>query len=160
RDSLALGAAGTDTTARHYPAGLGLSPDGRLLYVAENLSDSLAVVETATGRVRARYAVGRYPYGVAVAGDGAVYVSSLAGRAVSVLGPVAARPLAPRRPLLVGRPPSALLLNRSGSRLFVASASTDRVAVMDTRTGQRLIELADPPPTGPDEGSTPNALAL
>ena len=152
RDSLGLGTG--------YPAGLGISPDGRFLYVAENLADSLAVVETATGRVVSRYPVERYPYGVVVAGDGTVHVSAWGGWTVSVFGAGSNGALEPRRQLRVGRHPSALLLNKSGTRLFVASASTDRVAVIDTRTGQRLVELADPPPEGPEEGSTPNALAL
>ncbi len=87
RDSLLLGAGGSGMTGMRYPAGLGLSPDGRFLYVAENLADSLAVVETATGRVLARYPVERYPYGVAVAGDGTVYASAWGGRTVSVFEP-------------------------------------------------------------------------
>ena len=57
-----------------YPAGLAFSHDGRWLYVAENLSDSLAVIDVANGRVVQRVATDRYPYGVAVAPDGAVYV--------------------------------------------------------------------------------------
>jgi DNA-binding beta-propeller fold protein YncE len=160
RDSLILGATPAGQSGSRYPAGLGLAPDGRFLYIAENLADSLAVLETATGRLVARYPTEPYPYGVAVAGDGTVYVSAWGGRTVSVFGPTPNGVLEPRRSLLVGRHPSSLLLNPSGTRLFVASASTDRVAVMDTRTGQRLVELADPPPAGPDEGSTPDALAL
>jgi hypothetical protein len=34
------------------------------------------------------------------------------------------------------------------------------VAVIDTKTRHTISELRDPPPGGPDEGSTPNALAL
>src|SRR5262249_31170968 len=47
-----------------------------------------------------------------------------------------------------------------GSRLFVASGSTDRIAVVDTRAKRVIGELNDAPPAGPREGSTPNALAL
>jgi DNA-binding beta-propeller fold protein YncE len=60
----------------------------------------------------------------------------------------------------VGRHPSSLLLTQDGTRLFVASGSTDRVAVVETATGKVVKELLDPPPAGPHEGSTPNALAL
>src|SRR5205085_8764163 len=59
-----------------------------------------------------------------------------------------------------GRHPSALLLNADGSRLFVASGSTDRVTVIDTRRRKVVGELLDPPPAGPGEGATPNSLAL
>jgi YVTN family beta-propeller protein len=160
RDSLVLAAKLPGQSGSRYPAGLGLAPDGRFLYVAENLADSLAVMDVATGRVLARYPTERYPYGIAVAGDGTVYVSAWGGRTVSVFAPSLDGRLQPLRPFHAGRHPSALLLNRSGTRLFVASASTDRVAVMDTRTGQRLVDLLDAPPAGPEEGSTPNALAL
>ncbi len=53
-----------------------------------------------------------------------------------------------------------MLLNRAGTRLFVTSGSTDRISVVDTRSGRVLTDLRDPAPAGPSEGSTPNALAL
>src|SRR6266852_5792720 len=43
-----------DSKARIYPAGLAISADGSLLYAALNLENAVAVVETATGQVRAR----------------------------------------------------------------------------------------------------------
>jgi YVTN family beta-propeller protein len=159
-DSLVLAAKAAGKPGTRYPAGLALSPDGRTLYVAENLGDSLAVVDVASGRVTARFPTERYPYGVAVAPDGTVYVSAWGGRSVHVFAPSAGGGLAERARLAVARHPSALLLNRDGSRLFVASGSTDRVVVVDTRSGRVVTQLLDPPPEGPAEGSTPNALAL
>jgi len=41
-----------------YPAGIGVSRDGTHLYVAENLFDSLAVIDVATKRVVQRFAGG------------------------------------------------------------------------------------------------------
>ncbi|MBV9880585.1 MAG: bifunctional YncE family protein/alkaline phosphatase family protein [Gemmatirosa sp.] len=158
-DSLALAVKAPRANGTRYPAGLALSPDGRTLYVAENLADSLAVVDVASGRVTQRIATERYPYGVVVRGDGTVYVSAWGGNTVSVLTRDGAGLREVTR-LAVGRHPSALLLNATGTRLFVASGSTDRVAVVDTRTEKVIATLQDPPPTGPHEGSTPNALAL
>lgn len=159
RDSLAIAPKGPRAAGRRYPSGLGLSPDGRTLYVAENLGDSLAVVDLATGRVTARFATERYPYGVVVAPDGTVYVSAWGGHTVSVFRP-AARGLEDAGRIRVGRHPSALLLNHDGSRLFAVSGSTDRTAVVDTRARKVVAELLDPAPDGPSEGSTPNALTL
>ncbi|HEX5437770.1 MAG TPA: bifunctional YncE family protein/alkaline phosphatase family protein [Gemmatimonadaceae bacterium] len=169
-DSILLAAkTSPHARGRHYPSGLALSPDGTTLYAAENLADSLAVVDLASGRVTMRVATGRYPYGVAVAPDGTVYVSAWGGNGVSVYRPGADGGLILARELDVARHPSALLLNADGSRLFIASGSTDRVVVVDTRRGQPVTQLLDPPgipgPNGtlaflPGEGSTPNALSL
>ncbi|HEV3076074.1 MAG TPA: beta-propeller fold lactonase family protein, partial [Thermoanaerobaculia bacterium] len=171
-----------------YPAGLALARDGKTLYVAENLADALAVVDLASGKVVQRLPAGRLPYDVAVGKGGEVYVSAWGGDTVSVFEtapgagaaaggatPGAAATPAPASAAAstgvvtslvaagrveVGRHPSALLLGAGGSRLFVASASTDRVTVVDTRTRQVVAQLNDPPPAGPAEGSTPSALAL
>lgn len=159
RDSLVLARKPPREQGTRYPAGIGVSPDGRWLYVAENLADSLAMVDLRSGRVAARFATELYPYGVAVGPDGAVYVSAWGGSTVSVFRPGPAG-IVPAGRIRVGRHPSALLLSADGRRLFAASGSTDRVAVVDTRARRVIAELRDPPPAGPAEGSTPNALAL
>ena len=83
-DSLVLGVKTSPrASGRRYPAGLAPSPDGRLLYVAENLADSLAVVDLATGTVVQRLATERYPYDVVVDASGTVYVSAWGGHTVS-----------------------------------------------------------------------------
>jgi phosphoesterase family protein len=143
-----------------YPAGLAMSRDGRWLYVAENLADSLAIVDLAVGRVVQRLATERYPYDVVVAPDGRAYVSAWGGQTISIFAPGGGAGLRGDGRMNGGRHPSALLLNRDGSRLFVASGSTDRVHVIDTKRRAIIARLLDPPPEGPGEGSTPNALAL
>src|SRR6202049_1202762 len=72
------------TKGARYPAGLALARDGKTLYVAENLADSLAVVDLATGKVAQRLPAGRLPYDVAVGEGGEVYVSAWGGDTVSV----------------------------------------------------------------------------
>ena len=158
-DSLVLGIK-TRAGGTHYPAGIAPSPDGRFLFVAENLADSLAVVDLASGRVIQRLATERWPYGVVASKNGRVYVSAWGGNTVSVFrsGTGGLLDVAPR--IRVGRHPSALLLNPDETRLFVASASTDRVTVVDTEQNRVLTDILDSPPGGPGEGSTPNALAI
>jgi DNA-binding beta-propeller fold protein YncE len=160
RDSLVLAAKATRASGARYPGGLTASRDGRFLYVAENLGDSLAVIDLASGRVAQRLATQRYPYGVTESPDGHVYVSAWGGNTVSVFARDDNGWLKEERRLTVARHPSAVLLNRDGSRLYVASGSTDQVAVIDTKSGDVLARLLDPPPSGPNEGATPNALAL
>ncbi len=157
-DSIKL-VPGSARRGARYPAQLALSPDGSRLYVAENLADSLTVLDATSGAVVQRLPTGKYPYGVVVAKDGTVYVSAWGGNAIDVFEVRAGR-LTSTGTLPGGRHPSALLLNASGTRLFAASASTDRVTVIDTRARRVVTELLDPPPAGPSEGSTPNALTL
>jgi len=166
-DSLVLHVTLPDSDGTRYPAGVTLTADGRTMYVTENLADSLAVVDVATGRVTQRLATGPYPYAVAVTPDGTVFVSNWGASTLSVFTPAAggraggaAPALVAAPPIPAGRHPSALLLTADGRRLFVASGSTDRVTVIDTRARRVVATLLDPPPAGPGEGSTPNALAL
>jgi DNA-binding beta-propeller fold protein YncE len=161
RDSIVLQARATvKAGGMRYPGGIAFSPDGRVLYVTENLADSLAVVDVGSGRVVQRLATERYPYAVVAAPDGAVYVSNWGGWHLSSYSPGADGLLHGTGRIFVGRHPSALLLNARGNRLFVASATTDRVLSVDLARRRVVGELLDPPPDGPDEGTTPNALAL
>jgi YVTN family beta-propeller protein len=159
-DSIALAVREKGKHGTRYPAGLGLSPDGRTLYVAENLADSIAVVDLGSRRVVQRLATERYPYGVVVAPDGTVYASAWGGWTVSIFPARANGTLGSGTRARVGRHPSALVLNQNGSRLFVASGSTDRISVVDTKTRAVITTLNDATPAGTGEGSTPNALAL
>ncbi|HEY0765453.1 MAG TPA: bifunctional YncE family protein/alkaline phosphatase family protein [Pyrinomonadaceae bacterium] len=143
-----------------FPSGLAVSPDDKYLFVAENLGDSLAVVDLENNRVVQRLRTENYPYAVAVSHAGEVFVSAWGGNTVSVFTPHGKSELRERGRIKVGRHPSALLLNQSDSRLFVASATTSTIAVVDTKTLRVLTTLRDPPPAGPSQGSTPNALAL
>lgn len=158
-DSIVIEPKVPGKNGKRYPAGLALSPDGLHLYVAENLTDSLSVVDLATATVVQRFGVERYPYGVVVDGEGTVYVSSWGGSTVSSFSAANGRLTATGR-MSAGRHPSAMMLNRDGSRLFVASGSTDRITVLEPRRRRAVTSIIVTPPGGPGEGSTPNALAL
>jgi YVTN family beta-propeller protein len=159
-DSIVLAVKEKGKSGTRYPAGMAISRDGRMLYVAENLGDSLAVVDLAARRVVQRVATGRYPYGVVTGSDGTIYVSGWNGWTVSAFPSRANGTLGEAREIKVGRHPSALLLNADGTRLFVASGSTDKVSVIDTRNQRVVATLSDASPAATGEGSTPNALAL
>ena len=159
-DSIDIDAPGDHRGSRNV-AGIALAPDGRLLYVAENVSDSLSVVDLAGRRVIQRIHVGHGPYQIATAPSGVVYVSSWRDSVVDALAPRGdGSGLRVVRAIPVVRHPSAMLLDPSGTRLFVASGSTDRVAVVDPSTGATLATLRDSIAADVQEGSTPDALAL
>jgi DNA-binding beta-propeller fold protein YncE len=160
RTRIVLAKKEPNKTGTRYPAGLAVSNDGKFLYVAENVGDALAVVDTNTANVVERLPTEHYPYAVAVARDGAVYVSAWGGRSVSVFRTNPAGKLSYSGRIGVGRHPSALVLDASGSRLFVALASVDEVVEVDTRLRRVVRRFSDAAPGAPQEGATPNALAL
>jgi len=158
-DSIVLAPKEPKKDGTRFPAGIAVSHDDKYLLIAENIGDSLAVVDLQTKRVVQRLQTEPYPYTVAISPANEVYVSAWGGKTVSVF----ARGVGAwkeRGRIAVGRHPSALLLNHDGSRLFVTSASTNTIAVVDTKRLRVLTRLLDPPPAGPNQGSTPNALAL
>jgi DNA-binding beta-propeller fold protein YncE len=146
-----------EKTGSRYPAGIAA---GKFIYVAENVGDALAVIDPATSHIEQRLPTDHYPYAVELASDGYVYVSAWGGNTISMFRVQGDGTLANIGRLVVGRHPSALVSNKSGTRLYVALAGSDQIAVVDTRRRKVVRYLSDAAPAGPAEGSTPNALAL
>ena len=147
-----------DGTGTSYPAGIAVAPDGKFVYVAENVGDHLAVVDPATGQIMQLFPTDHYPYGVILGGDGHLFVSAWGGTTISDFHVLADGKLVYGGRIEVGRHPSAMAVN--GSRLYVALAGSDRVAIVDTRSRRVTSYLQDSAPDAPSEGSTPNALTI
>jgi DNA-binding beta-propeller fold protein YncE len=157
---IVLGEKKDDKTGSRYPAGLATSRRGNLLYIAENVGDALAVVDPSSSKVVQRFSTDHYPYAVTASPDGWVYVSAWGGETISIFRVLKDGTLANSGRLRVGPRPSALALSADGSRLFVAMAGSDQIAVVDTRNRKVLRYLRDHAPGAPPQGSTPNALSL
>jgi YVTN family beta-propeller protein len=140
------------------PAGLAIAPDGRTLYAANSLSDSITIIDTTAAKVTATVPVGHNPYTVLLAPDGrTAYVSNWGEQSVTVLDTATTQV---RGTIQVGTHPNALALNPTRNELYVANGDSDSVSVLDiaTTTVVRTIDLA--PYRGAQEGSSPNALAV
>ncbi|MEK6325360.1 MAG: alkaline phosphatase family protein [Acidobacteriota bacterium] len=155
-----------------YPTGLALSPDGDTLYVANNLGDSLGIISNIRNartliRVdlhRAGSAQFIYPYGVvalSVRGSSEtskVYVSCWADASIAVIDP--RKPAQPSVSIPVERHPTAMILNSTGTRLYVVNSDADSVSVIDTVADREIerinVKLAEKALVG----SSPESLAL
>jgi YVTN family beta-propeller protein len=87
--SIPLPPANAPLRQAEIPAGIAVSPDGKRLYVAGNLSNHLIELEAATGKVLQLWDVGVAPFDVVLAGR-KIYVSNWGGRrpdADSATGP-------------------------------------------------------------------------
>jgi len=147
-----------DGTGTSYPAGLAFSPNGKFLYVAEDVGDRLAVVNAATGEITQRFSTDHYPYGVTLTADSQVFVSAWGGSTVSQFRVLTDGTLAYLGRIEVGQHPSALAVR--GTSLYVTLAGSDQIAVVDTKRRKVTRYLHDASPGAPPEGSTPNAVAF
>jgi YVTN family beta-propeller protein len=152
---ISLKSAEKEPIGSRFPAGIALSRDGRFIYVAENVAGDVAVIDAASSAVVARIKMDAYPYAVVVAKNGDVFASAWGAKTISVI-----RQNAEVKRLEVGRHPSALRLSANESKLYVALASVDQIAIVDTKSLKRVGTIDDTTPAGPHEGTTPNALEL
>jgi DNA-binding beta-propeller fold protein YncE len=159
-----------------YPAGLcvGRSGGQERILVAANGSDEALLLNSADGKIVHRFDLstfkripGSLPYTTVMTSDGMQgFVSLWNGSAVAELDLLRGRvrriiPMSPpaQRPQ-GGSHPTALLLSRDDSRLFVALTNRDEIDVLDTHTGKLLYTLSTKLPGQRYGGSDPEYLAL
>ncbi len=174
---------------RVIPNQITFSQDGKTLLVALSGKNQLGAVDLQSKSLRT-LDVGKFPYGVAVAGNRA-YVTNWAGRVprkddytvssgwnspfknerivgdaktgASASGTISVVDLASWRvvaEIAVGLHPNAILASRDGSRLFVANANDDNVSVIDTKTNRVVETIPILLEGGLPQGTSPDALAL
>jgi YVTN family beta-propeller protein len=142
--------------AGSYPGGLAISADGKRLYVANDLGESMSIVDTSTGTVTSTTPVGHNPFTVALSKNGSkAYVSNWGGNTVSVLDASSGAALGS---ITVGTHPSALALNPVSGDLYVANSDGDTVSVVDTSTDTVTATVNLSPYPDAPVGASPNAL--
>lgn len=142
----------------HFRSGLALDPQRKVLYALDIDYGTITALDLEAEKELKSASVGGRPYDVALARNGnLLYVSDWAGRTVHAVDPADLRTTAR---IAVGEHPNQLAVHPTDDRLFVACASSDSVAVIDTRRGivTETIHTALFPRA--PEGSTPDALAI
>ena len=159
-------------------AGLAISADGRTLVAANSYSDSISVIDTASGTVRYEYDLrpyatsgakdgtkgGTFPFAVVLNGTVA-YVGADRDRevvVVNIASPTAGSFVARIR--LDGNP-NGMTLSADGSNLYVAQDNQDQVAVIDTATNKIIhkIDTRGPASVGfprNTTGAAPTAVTI
>jgi YVTN family beta-propeller protein len=183
--SYLLPGSGVARRTNDIPSGLALSPDGRRLFVALNLSNRLLELDLESGAAIRLFDVGVAPYDVAVVGAKA-YVSNWGGRRpgtndltgpagwgtrvrvdpkrhIASEGSVSVIDLATgavQQEILVGLHATALAVAPGGRHVLVANAGSDSVSVIDTRS-DRIVETISLRWQPKDYfGASPNALTF
>jgi DNA-binding beta-propeller fold protein YncE len=159
-----------------YPAGLAVGTSGgeERILVASNSSDEAILLNTADGRIVHRFDLSTYkripgslPYAAVMTSDGKRgFVSLWNASAVAELDLSQGRvrriiPLRkPAGALQGGSHPTALLLSRDNTHLFVALTNRDEIDALDTNTGKVLYTLSTKLPGQKYGGSDPEYLAF
>ncbi|HKV26276.1 MAG TPA: hypothetical protein VJN93_16895 [Candidatus Acidoferrum sp.] len=159
-----------------YPAGLsvGMSGGQERLLVANDNSDEAVLMNTSNGKIVHRFNLSTMkripaslPYTTVMTKDGKRgFVSLWNASTVAELDLVSGRVLRliplrkPEKPLAGGSHPTALLLNRDDSRLYVALTDRDEIAELDAKTGRILQSFSTKLPGQKYGGSDPEYLAL
>jgi hypothetical protein len=159
-----------------YPAGLSVAMSGgeERLLVASNFSDEAILMNCSDGRIVRRFDLstfkripGSLPFTSVMSNDGKRgYVSLWNASAVAELDLSRLRVRRiislgkPATPLEGGSHPTALLLSRDGTRLFVALTNRDEIDVLGTISGKLEYTLSTKLPGQKYGGSDPESLAL
>jgi DNA-binding beta-propeller fold protein YncE len=159
-------------------AGLAVSHDGLRLLVANNMNDSVSLIDLAQRKVVAELDLrpgkidpahkgepgGEYPYDVVFKGNDKAYVSCLREREILVLD-VHTAPQVISRIKLRGQP-GKMILNSTQSALFAVADNSDSVVVVDTAKDRVRTEIKATAPAGMltgragFKGANPTGLAL
>jgi len=141
-----------------FPAGMAMSPDGSRLYVAENLINLLAVIDTQTQTVIASIPVGQQPWGVAVHPTlPQVYVTNRVDKTVSIVDTEQLQEIAT---VQTGNGPNAVAVSPNGGKIFVANATSDDLTVFDVNAPGAARRISLRPFAEARPGTSPNGLAF
>jgi YVTN family beta-propeller protein len=147
-----------EMTARGFKSGVLLDEKGDVVLSLNINKGTIAALDRKTGMERTTAKIGGRPYDLAFSRKRTqLFVSDWAGRAVLVLHPDELRVVAK---IPVGEHPNQIAVHPKDDRLFVACASSNTVAVIDTSRGIVTETIFTALFPKAPEGSTPDALAV
>lgn len=145
-------------TVGYRPYQLALSPDGRTLAVANWGDRSVSLLSGTDLKLISRVEVGIHPTDLAFGPDGRLFVANAGSNSVSIVqdGRVTETVMTSLRPDdPVGSTPDALAVSPDGTRLYVANADNNDIAVIDISKPSHSTVLGFIP-----TGWYPSALAI
>jgi YVTN family beta-propeller protein len=133
--------------------GLGYSPDGKTLAVVSIASNSVALIETATNKVKKIIYLGRSPHEAFYTPDGReLWVSVRGEDYISVIDPVQMTEI---RRIQLANGPGMTIFGTDGRYAFVCSSFTAELAVIDVASHQVVKRLPQASPFCPNIAVTP-----
>jgi DNA-binding beta-propeller fold protein YncE len=152
--AIALGhAAGVGAGVQPQAAGLAVSPNGKLLLVANYYNDSVSLIDIKTRKIIAEQDLrpgkidnanagipgGENPFAIVWRDSGRAYVSAARDREIVALDVRGSTITVASRIETIGEP-TALLIDGKSKRLFAAEDNADRIAIINTQTDEIASE--------------------
>ena len=109
------------------PRGIGLSPDGRELYIAVSDENVIKVVDPVSLRVLRKFPAGSDPETFAVHPNGNIYISNEDDAKATVIDPATGRQLVE---IEVGLEPEGVAISPDGKQVIITSESTNMLHVI------------------------------
>ncbi len=179
----------TDLHSRHegnpQVTGLAVSRDGKRLYAALGMMNSVVVVDATAEKLIATVPVGIAPYRILLSPDGktlivgnrggrppqekeasahsagtAVRIDRMTGAALAGSVSFVDTRTFVTTEMEAGRQPSALAVSSDGASLYVANADDDTILLVDTKTKSVRQTLSLTPAKDPGFGQMPTGLTL
>ncbi len=123
------------------PSGIAITPDGSHAYVANQVAESVSVIDTRTNEAGAPIKVGETPSAIAISPDGGrAYVVSQAADSISAIDTQLNQVVG--APIGVGEQPLSISLTADGSRAYVANGGSQSISVVDLGAGNQVAEIA------------------
>jgi YVTN family beta-propeller protein len=121
------------------PTGIGTSPDGTKVYVADRFTESVYVIDTSTNDVVATIPMGAGPNAVTVSPDGTrAYVGLHGTNQVAVIDTATNQVI---NSVKVGPGVTEVAVTPDGSRVYASNSSGSTVSVIDTATNTEITRV-------------------
>jgi YVTN family beta-propeller protein len=143
---------GTPITLGHFPETDALTPDGKLVVVANRLDGTVSIVDLTRRAVVATVPVGASPSGIAITADGTTaWVANATDRSLTPVDIIAAHA---GLPVALGNSPASLVLPSSnaawvlfssspGSVTFLSSGGTALLSPLGLGNGPKMVVARD-----------------
>jgi YVTN family beta-propeller protein len=150
-DGIGVVDVATRKLIRTYPSGqdpesFDLSPDGRTMYVSNEETAEMSILDLQLGTITGRVGVGEEPEGVTIRPDGkVVYVTCEGDNTVVAIDTVTKTVL---ERVKVGPRPRSIAFTADGATAFVTNENDASVSVVDGRTHKLLSTITIAPTPG------------
>ncbi|MDC0288064.1 beta-propeller fold lactonase family protein [Rubripirellula sp.] len=120
-----------DRALDRSPVDLALSPDGRWLVTANQIANSVSLIDTDSGEVVGETPCGEYPVDIAFTPDGSQILLTAQWQGTLQSFEIADGKLVHRGDLDIGFDPAGIAITSDGKRAYVGQVADAKVAVVD-----------------------------